>query len=267
MSKAVFCDLDSTLLARGNQISPYSAEKIREMNALGHHFIICTGRHPGNNEMISKLLGMQIKDFICTNGAVTMANGEYVLLKELPLEVRVKAGEICLNRGVSIVIFDPHGSTVFKNGVEKETMEKQRVLEDPEDFFTYIKREDIIINKYMLVGEHEDLLQIREDLQKELEGKVVLTFSEPYLLEIVPFGIDKGLGIDRYCEAMHIDLKDTIGIGDSENDIKMLKKVSLATCVGNANQPVKEICDYVATRSCIEGGVGEIIEKFVLEGE
>ena len=62
-----------------------------------------------------------------------------------------------------------------------------------------------------------------------------------------------------------MDPKDTIAIGDNDNDLTMIQAAGLGCCVSNATEAVKKNSDYIAEADCDEGGVAEIIEKFVLQ--
>ena len=52
----------------------------------------------------------------------------------------------------------------------------------------------------------------------------------------------------------------SVAIGDSANDIDMLKAADISVAMGNSDQSLKDMCDFV-TLSNDEGGVGEIIGK------
>ena len=59
---------------------------------------------------------------------------------------------------------------------------------------------------------------------------------------------------------------EIMALGDSDNDISMLKAAGLAIAMGNANETVREMADYV-TVSGEAGGVAEAINKYVLKKE
>ncbi|MDC0933005.1 HAD hydrolase family protein [Arcobacteraceae bacterium] len=74
-------------------------------------------------------------------------------------------------------------------------------------------------------------------------------------------------GVDNKDEILKNILKEenlrwdqTAGIGDDLNDLKMLKKVSIAFAVGDAVAEVKEVSDVVCTKNGGFGAVREMIE-------
>lgn len=60
-----------------------------------------------------------------------------------------------------------------------------------------------------------------------------------------------------------IELNEIIGVGDGPNDIAFLRLCGLKVAMGNAQQEVKGIADYIAP-SVDEGGVVDVIKKFIL---
>ncbi|MGV2686932.1 HAD hydrolase family protein, partial [Clostridium perfringens] len=64
-------------------------------------------------------------------------------------------------------------------------------------------------------------------------------------------------------DSLHIPSEEIMCIGDSENDISMLKFAGLGVAMGNGLQLVKDIADFV-TDTNDNDGVAKAIEKFVL---
>ena len=60
-----------------------------------------------------------------------------------------------------------------------------------------------------------------------------------------------------------ISTKEIIGVGDSYNDFPLLMACGLKVAMGNANEELKEIADYIAP-NVENDGVADVIEKFVL---
>lgn len=50
--------------------------------------------------------------------------------------------------------------------------------------------------------------------------------------DISPTGIDKGTGITRLCEILKVDIKDTVVLGDGNNDYPMFKVAGLSIGIG-----------------------------------
>ena len=62
-------------------------------------------------------------------------------------------------------------------------------------------------------------------------------------------------------ELINVDIKNVLAIGDSENDIDMINNAGIGTCVQNADDRVKKVAKYIATKENGEGVI-EILKKF-----
>jgi hydroxymethylpyrimidine pyrophosphatase-like HAD family hydrolase len=58
--------------------------------------------------------------------------------------------------------------------------------------------------------------------------------------ELVNRKFDKGLGIRRVCEALGYDIADTVGFGDSMNDLEMIETVGTSVCMANGSPNLKK---------------------------
>ena len=67
----------------------------------------------------------------------------------------------------------------------------------------------------------------RQEMADWAEGKVSIFYSSQFYLEHVAYGISKGAAIQILCDHLNIPLSNTIAAGDEENDIDMIRKVSI----------------------------------------
>lgn len=78
-----------------------------------------------------------------------------------------------------------------------------------------------------------------------LAEQVDLVYSTS-CLNILPRGIDKGVGVAWLAEQTGIPLERTLGVGDSDVDLPFLQRVGHSAAPSNANQAVRAIADYVS---------------------
>ena len=74
--------------------------------------------------------------------------------------------------------------------------------------------------------------------------------------EVINRRFDKGLGIRRVCEALGARLEDTVGFGDSMNDLEMIRTVGTSVCMANGSPRLQELSDLVCP-SVEEDGLAE----------
>ena len=64
-------------------------------------------------------------------------------------------------------------------------------------------------------------------------------------IDIVPPNVSKASGIDQILNLYGLDRSQSMGIGDGDNDIDMLKRCHIGIAMGNSIDTVKEIADYI----------------------
>jgi len=69
--------------------------------------------------------------------------------------------------------------------------------------------------------------------------------------------------ISEIAKLLNIKTHQIIGVGDGYNDFPLLMACGFKIAMGNANEELKQIADYVAP-SVEEDGVAHIVEKFIL---
>ncbi len=65
--------------------------------------------------------------------------------------------------------------------------------------------------------------------------------------------VNKATGLRKIAEIMGIESRNVAAMGDSENDLPMLKEAGLAIAVGNAAPELKAVADYVSKASYGDG--------------
>ena len=74
-------------------------------------------------------------------------------------------------------------------------------------------------------------------------------------------------GIERQlAQLLDIAPEETMAIGDSNNDLPMLKAAGRSVAMGNAGPDIKAAADY-ETADCNADGVAKAIRRYVLGGE
>ena len=74
--------------------------------------------------------------------------------------------------------------------------------------------------------------------------------------ELINRKFDKGTGIKAICDHLGCTLADTIGFGDSDNDLQMTDVVGISVCMANGSENLKKRCDRIAP-SVYEDGIAK----------
>lgn len=93
---------------------------------------------------------------------------------------------------------------------------------------------------------------------------LALVDAEETSLEVSPLDVDKGRGLGILCRHLGLSPEETIAVGDSYNDLSILRAAGLAVAMGNSVEAVRDVCGAVVADNdhC---GVAEAAERFLLE--
>ena len=81
----------------------------------------------------------------------------------------------------------------------------------------------------------------------------------------LPAGVTKATGLAPALAALGVSHERTIGVGDAENDVDLLRACGMAVAVSNALQSVKDMADVV-TAGARGAGVVELIDRLIRGG-
>lgn len=265
MYKLIVSDLDETLLTSDKNVSEKDIETINNLKDV--RFVLSTGR---GFDSVGKTL-KQINQYnkqdsytISFNGGVITENKDNRIIYEKPLDFDMadKLFKIGLNYDVCIHVYTKKICYTY-NIFENEDKYLKTIL-NFENFYnpdiSFLKDEPIL--KVLYASEDFSYLEkIRKQI--DLEDQFEISFSADKYLEFNPKGVNKGFGLIKLCELLNIDIKDTIAIGDSTNDLSMLKEAGLSIAVKNAVKEVKDVCDVILDVDHNNSPITYLIENII----
>lgn len=130
------------------------------------------------------------------------------------------------------------------------------------DLIQYIESSNQIINKFYISSLNTSHIQMIKDYIATIPQLRSLQ-SMPRGVEIIPATVDKSIAVQLLCDHLGIDIASTLVIGDSENDVGMLKAGGISVVMGNAPDHIKQFADWIAPTN-LEFGAAAAIERFVL---
>ena len=89
-----------------------------------------------------------------------------------------------------------------------------------------------------------------------------ITSSSPTNIEINRLGIHKAKGLQIVCERLGITMDNVVSIGDSMNDLTMIKKAQIGVAMKNAVPEILNIAD-AQTDTNNENGVAKVINHIL----
>ena len=268
--KAVFLDLDGTLLADDKSIPPVNMQAIDRARSKGNCIVISTGRPLKSAVLLAQDLGLTGEGnyLIAYNGGLLYDtfNSKVIFKSSIPLETVRTIFNQAHQRNLHIQTYDSENVLVLPEGDDEDVRiycRKVRMDYRVIDSADRITEEPV----KMLAIDRQDpaaLASFIDWVQRDYSDKLAAFYSNPTYVEIVNKGLNKGNALRRLAELLNIDIRDTVAAGDQANDIDMIAAAGTGCAVSNATEPVKAAADYITEKDNNSGAVAEIIEKFVL---
>ena len=265
-------DLDGTLLDSQKRLSHRNETVLKECIRRGITVVPCTGRiWFGVPEVIRCFPG--IRYAITTNGAVIedVAEGrvldERKMSQELALEILelgkqfntmydAYAGGRAFGEARFIDHMEDYGISPELSKMVHSTRE---IVPDVAEAVRALGATVEKINYFF--GDMEERRRAKEALLAR--GDVLVSASFPTNLEINALGASKGEAILRLAEHLGLRPDQTMGFGDGENDISMMRLAGIGVAMGNAMETVKAEANVITGTNDADG-VADAIERLVL---
>jgi Cof subfamily protein (haloacid dehalogenase superfamily) len=271
MYRIVATDMDETFLAYDHHIPQANTDAILRMRELGVLFVPSSGRPYGS--IMASLAGLPpacLEDsyVISYNGGCINRVGEDepIISCRMPFEVVERLFRHAAFLGdIGMHIYTLDGTVWGYHITDDERAYLQGRME-----ISYIEDEsieflrDVPLVKCLYVYPDLALLhELAQTMDPALTEGLSTTFSSNRYYEFNMAGVDKGSGLAQLAEMLGVDMADTIGCGDSANDLEMLVAAGVGVAVSNASDDVLAAADYCAKASCEDGVFAEVLEHFI----
>jgi Cof subfamily protein (haloacid dehalogenase superfamily) len=266
--KAIFSDVDGTLLNSEHKISPVTRQKIQQLSETRHvPFILVSARMPQAILPLQQELGIHAP-IVAYGGALVLSepdlSGKRETLRNLYMDPSTVSSIYDVVSGrypsISCSMYNKDDWYVLSFTdpwvvQEKEITAIQPILMDA-DFTSSSERH---INKIMCMGEPEIIDRLSKDLTVRFPELTIFK-SKPTYLEIMAAGVTKSAAIQTLERVLGLGRNEIMAIGDNFNDMDMLRYAGLGVAMGNAPEEVKACSDEI-TDTNDEDGIVRILEK------
>lgn len=279
--KAIFLDMDGTILNRSNKVSIQTKEIIDELRKQGIFVFIATGRAFDEiEELVPE--GFQVDGFITSNGMAGYVGKESVFQHSLSLQLVETIIEKARANKVYYELF-PYGTprVTLKQDQSYVENEIREPKPDSVEINEWLSRKQAIKEEidwkdsvegsefskfYFFSRTHEHIDKWKEKLE-ELKKEIDFTTStsSKHNVEVMVANVNKATGIQQMLKHFNLPEQDILAIGDSNNDLPMFQFASYAVAMKNAPDHIQEIVDDVTEFNCDENGVSHYLSKFLLQ--
>ncbi len=268
MPKLLFCDIDGTLIRSDGTISGHVRSLLEEMAAQGHGFILTSGRP------LSSIL--RVRNYIAIDfphSYIIANNGG--LIYDCNLEAPVFEARLTLP------LVDALQSAAEEMQIHIQTYTEDSIVcrhetEEVKHYAERIKMPVILsdtLSRALNVAPYkmlalslkgsDSLTPLKNSIEGNYGDRVNTMFSQNGYLEILPKEANKGNALRFLCSHLDIPVSDTYAVGDSENDIAMLRAAGISYAMKNGDETVKSSADFITALDHNHDGIAEVLNHIL----
>lgn len=243
----VFLDIDGTVYCKG-EICEANRAAIAKARAAGHKIYINTARPLV--DIPPAIRAAHWDGYVAGVGCSVIVEGQKLLSASLPLKELAQTFDRLTQAGCPV-------------RVESERiMLCNRFYPDPETF-TAVENGAQLLRDYA----EEPLAKVflpcvlPKSIREELADKYQFFQHQSYA-EFSVSGLNKATGMQCVLDTYGTDTAHCIAMGDSINDLDMLRAAGISVAMGDASPEVKAVCSYISCDGA-DGGVGQALTELL----
>lgn len=266
MIKALFVDVDGTLLGPSGEVSERTCQRICDARDAGCEVIVATGR--------TYMTARPILERLQCTGWVVLGNGSIILHLSTGEVIRrhllTRAEALASNRVVWNLGLSP---LAFEEGMTNNRIlfhpDRRPLFHNPERYrehsaiLTDLPFDPLCVCLY---GHELEVFPKMDALRAALPASVQLIEGGGGGMwggDIYSSLAGKHHAMECVAGCLGVAMPEVLAVGDNLNDIEMLRMAGVGVAVGNALPAVQEAADWVAPCAA-EDGVACALERFVL---
>ncbi len=268
MKKILFTDFDETLMCTDKSVCEANRAALREMTEAGHYVVYTTGRARSGAEKVAESLKLPTKNaYLATfQGCVAydLTTGREVFNNFMEQAPTIALINRLHEMGLHLHIFSDEVYFTFEetdavarfdliSGVRHQVISSTDEIADSK------------IYKIMVID--YDNFEPLDALSKEAKNwnlPFEQFFSDRWYYEFCGQGQNKGTCLVNMSKFLNIPIENTVAVGDEENDSFMIKAAHVGCAMKNARPEIQATADYITQNDNNNGGVAEVIHKFIL---
>ena len=275
--KAVFFDIDGTLVNDSRTVLKSTEKAIRDLKAQGILVGLATGRGPAFVQPFMESLDL---DFAVTyNGQYVFSRDKVIFAQPIDKTSLRQIIDYAISHKKEIALGTLDGmvgSRIMSFGMSRLSQWSSQFV--PRKLTSGVSHAFNRLVGRVVVQEKQELLELiqqpiyqvlmlaSKDEVKEIEDLfpgIKFTRSSPYASDLINQGVSKMEGIKLVGQEFGFDMSQVMAFGDSDNDLEMLSGVGMSIAMGNGTSKVKEVAKHT-TSSNTKDGIHKALEHFGL---
>lgn len=258
MIKALFFDIDGTLVSfQTHQIPDSAVRAIEQAKERGIQVYISTGRPfalINNLGAISHL----IDGYITVNGAYCFIGGQVISCSPIPREDVQTLIRLADKMHFACMVVGEKDLAMYNSNEKSDFIFRQMLnVHDLKE----VDSLDFL--------EGQEVLQLTPVISEAEEQAILPQLPHcsasrwyPDFADITAQDTDKGKGLRAVMAYRGLKREETMAFGDGGNDIPILREAGIGVAMGNANESLKAVADYV-TSSVDEDGISKALKHWM----
>ena len=272
MKRAIFIDLDGTLLPEGelHKVSDFNIDTLKEAQDKGIYTVISTGR---GKDLVDRVHA-QIDFSDYARFLITLNGGEIYDLKE---DKKLWSFPIDKDLLQELITWAESNKYMYVLTQEKKFYVKSEwkyfYLRPFFKRFEIAKYKDFKMPEYdvmkigFFVGTKKKVLKVQKELLAKYGDKVeVVTSGKGYFIEVTAKGVSKGAAVKLITNYLDIDTDHCAAFGDSMNDYSAFQVVKYPVAMANGEKKLKEMA-YLVAEEAKEDGFGHALKELMRQME
>jgi Cof subfamily protein (haloacid dehalogenase superfamily) len=266
MFKAVFIDMDGTLLKSDHGISKASFETIQKLKEKNILVVLVSARPLHGMQPIAGEIGLLDFPLAALNGALIALKEKIMFESAIDLAITATLHQALRQYDSTLIYY--RGMQWFsetKNSYtdfEQEITAVPIIIEPFADMIGSWQNEHAGPNKILVIANQDVTRAIQNKLKREFSDHLNTYTSKSTYLEVMSPSASKLNAVKFLIDQYHISQGEIIAIGDNFNDLEMITFAGVGIAMGNAPNEVKAKADYL-TDSNDDDGVAHALNFFL----
>lgn len=253
--RAVFFDIDGTLFSHKTNSIPLSAlNAVEALRKKGILAVISSGRSL-QEIMDLPVIRYPFDGYILLNGQMIL-DEQFTVIAEDAITGKDKDILIELFNKKEIPLLLVEKNRMYINYYDERVKKTQSAIATAAPPLGEYDGEDIFLASAFLTPEERTALMSHFETLKAVSW-------HPFGIDILPKHSGKMRGILTYLEKSGIQKEEIMAFGDAENDMDMLEYAGVGIAMGNGDERVKAVADFV-TKDIDDDGIAYALQYFGL---
>ena len=255
MKNLIVLDLDGTTLRNDKTVSENTINTLLDVRERGNTILFATARPPRDAyKYVPEAL--RNNPIICYNGAAVVSsnNLDVIYEKQIAKKDVLKILDVCERFGYNQLSIEVN-DTLYSNF-------------DTTPFFGNARNEI----KDLRQMEYKSAYKVIICSEKPIDEKILKLFPQTVkgvvtdkktLCQIMNAESSKWVAINSLVDKIGINKENIIAFGDDVNDLEMIKNAGIGVAMGNAEEQLKKIANYI-TDTNVNDGVAKFLKDKIL---